>query len=131
MSGDLKIQAACTRTGCSMFAGGICTACGMEVPAGYGESSDDLKKRLQYCSAYGTTARERIAATLGLSRIAELEAQLKAVREALADEAAFEAAWAMRPLDLNESSGKSRAWFWWQKAIAALDPKPTATGETP
>lgn len=88
--------------------------------------SDDLKKRLQYCSAYGTTARERIAATLGLSRIAELEAQLKA-----ADEAAFEAAWAMRPLDLNESSGKSRAWFWWQKAIAALDPKPTATGETP
>lgn len=66
-----------------------------------------------------------------LARIAELEAQIKAAREAPADEAAFEAAWAMRPLDLNESSGKSRAWFWWQQALAALDPKPTATGETP
>lgn len=134
--------------------------------------SDDLKKRLQYCSAYGTTARERIAATLGLSRIAELEAQLAA--ETTSSECCREDARALEScapfdelqrqnelLEAQLKAAREALEFYrdafqfvprrtktgidlsiWrakdalledcgERAIAALDPKPTATGETP
>lgn len=96
--------------------------------------SDDLKKRLQYCSAYGTTARERIAATLGLSRIAELEAQLKVSMEALANlpEYLDGLECDLIALDLDfKLKDIVQPGIWADRVRAALDPRPTATGETP